>query len=258
MTERCPTYLLPCSTACSRKVKTTLDSIKNVKLYQSEKGYRFSVDALLLEDFISVKGRPAMMEFGTGSGVISLIIAKRLPKSKIVAVEIQESLAALARENVRQNRLEDRIDVLHADIRSLGKRFSPCTFDCIFTNPPFRAMRSGRLNTDREKAVARHEIEISLPDIVRTASRLLKNGGRFYLVYHPFRLVELVVLLRTSGLEPKRMRFVHSRNTEEAKMALIESVKGSGQWLTVEPPFYIYGRGGEYSEGMERIYSDCP
>ncbi len=244
-------------------MESTLDSIKDIKLFQSKKGYRFSVDALLLEDFISAKRFFHGVELGTGSGIISILLAKRYKHIKIYAVEIQKSLAESAKKNVHLNNLKDKIDVLREDIRKLKKQFSPNTFDLVFSNPPFRKTKSGLLNVDKERAVARHEIKISLPEIITTASYLLKNTGRFYVIYNPFRLIELIALLQKARLEPKRMRFVHSRRTgstgrtgNEAKMVLIEAVKGSGQWLTIDPPFYIYEKGSEYTAEMKRVYGN--
>lgn len=235
-------------------MEVTLDSIKDIKLFQSKKGYRFSVDALLLDNFIDVKQCSSGVELGAGSGVISLLLAKRAKNMKIFAVEIQKSLAEYAKRNVELNGLDDRVKVLTDDIKNLKSIFTPDKFDFVFSNPPFRKTRSGRLNSNRERAVARHEIKISLSDLIKTASLLLKNMGRFYLIYHPLRLIELVGLLQKAGLEPKRMRFVHSRAGEEAKMVLIEAVKGSGGWLKIDPPFYIYGKGTDYTDEMKKVY----
>jgi tRNA1Val (adenine37-N6)-methyltransferase len=242
-------------------VDFTLDSIKDIKLFQPKTGYRFSVDALLLEDFINVKRPGNGIELGTGSGIISILLAKRLKNIKIIAVEIQKSLAQCAKRNVELNSLDDRIEVLTEDIKNLKKIFPANKFDFVFSNPPFRKIKSGRLSIDEERAAARHEINIILPELVTTTSYLLKNGGRLYLIYHPFRLIELIGLLHEASLEPKRMRFVHSRRVEsstrigeKAKMVLIEAVKNSGTWLKIEPPFYIYARGSEYTAEMKKLY----
>ena len=133
------------------------------------------------------------------------------------------------------------------DMRELRKEFPANSFDFVFSNPPFRKPKTGRISTDEERAIARHEIEINLPDLVSTAAYLLKHNGRFYMIYHPFRLAELVSLLRESRLEPKRMRFIHSRPGEEAKMVLIEAVKGGGIWLKIDPPLYLYENGNDYT-----------
>ncbi len=241
----------------------TLDSIKDIRLFQPKRGYRFSVDALLLEDFISAKQLNTGIELGAGSGIISILLATRLKTTKIIAVEIQKSLVQCAKRNVELNKLGDRVEILNQDIKNLKKHFPPNKFDFVFSNPPFRKVKSGRLSIDEECAAARHEIKITLNDIITTASYLLKNTGRFYLIYHPFRLIELIGLLHKARLEPKGMRFVHSRRVEsptrtgeEAKMVLIEAVKGSGAWLKIEPPFYIYEKNSDYTAEMKRVYGE--
>lgn len=240
------------------KSNETLDSIKDIKLFQAKNGYRFSVDALLLDNFVTAKRLETGIELGTGSGIISILLAKRLKDAEITAVEIQESLAERAERNVRLNCLEDRIRVLKRDIKELRKEFAANKFDFAFSNPPFRKPRTGLLSMYEERAVARHELEITLPDLIKTASYLLKHAGKFYLIYHPFRLVELIELLRKARLEPKRMRFVHSVAGEEAKMVLIEAVKGSGMWLKILPPLCIYERENRYTPEMKKILEQSP
>ena len=233
----------------------TLDSIKDIKLFQAKDGYRFSIDALLLEHFISAKRLEQGIELGTGSGVISILLAKRLKGARIIAVEIQNSLAERATRNVHLNSLDERIEILEKDIRDLKKIYPANKFDFVFSNPPFRKTKTGRLSIYEERAVARHEIEITLPDLIKTASYLIKHSGKFFLIYHPFRLAELISLLQKAKLEPKRIRFVHSKTGEEAKMVLIEAVKGSGTWLKIAPPLYIYEKGNAYTSELKKILS---
>jgi len=233
----------------------TLDTIKDVKLFQAKDGYRFSVDAVLLEHFISVKKPGNGIELGCGSGVISILLAKRLRSVHIKAVEIQKSLAERARRNVSLNGLDDRIAILSKDVRELKPVYETNSFDFVFSNPPFRKPKTGRISSDEERAVARHEIEMTVSDLVRTAAYLLKHAGRFFLIYHPFRLAELITLLRESKLEPKRMRFVHSMKGEEAKMVMIEAAKGAGVWLTIDPPLYLYETKNDYSPEVKKIFN---
>jgi len=225
----------------------TLDSIKDIKLFQSKKGYRFSIDAVLLEQFISARHSSKGIELGTGSGVISILLAKRLRTIQVKAVELQKTLADKAKRNVKLNDLEDRIEIIQKDIKELKDMYATNSFNFVYTNPPFRMPQTGRMSLDKERAIARHEIEISLQELVSTASYLLKHSGRFYLIYHPFRLIELIFILKGARLEPKRMRFVHSKKGGEAKMVIIEAAKGSGTWLKIEPPLYLYENKKTYS-----------
>jgi tRNA1Val (adenine37-N6)-methyltransferase len=231
----------------------TLDSIRDIKIIQAKDGYRFSIDAVLLENFISAKRLQKGVELGAGSGIISILLAARLKGPKIVAVEVQKSLAERARRNVSLNNLDERIEIIANDMRALKKMFHANTFDFVFSNPPFRKTKTGRLSIYEERAVARHEIEITLPDLIKTAAYLLKHSGRFYLIYHPFRLAEMIEMLRKSKLEPKRMRFVHSKEGDEAKMVLIEAVKGSGTWLKIDPPLYLYDKFSDYTPELKLI-----
>jgi tRNA1Val (adenine37-N6)-methyltransferase len=235
------------------KSNETLDSIKEISLFQAKNGYRFSVDALLLENFMTASRLEKGIELGTGSGVISILLAKRLKNSTITAVELQKSLADRAKRNVRLNEVDTQVEILSQDIAELRNIFHTNSFDFAFSNPPFRKPRTGRMSIHKERAIARHEIELTLPDLLKTASYLLKHSGKFYMIYHPFRLAELISLLRKARLEPKRIRFVHSKSGDEAKMALVESVKGSGTWLKVDPPLYLYGKTGNYTMEMKRI-----
>ncbi|MBI5739985.1 MAG: tRNA1(Val) (adenine(37)-N6)-methyltransferase [Nitrospirae bacterium] len=231
----------------------TLDSIKDIKLFQAKDGYRFSIDALLLEYFISAKRLEKGIELGAGSGIISILLAKRLKHSGIIAVEIQKNLAERARRNVSLNDLEGRVEILEKDMKDLKKIFAANSFDFVFTNPPFRKTETGRLSAYEERAVARHEIVITLPELVKTAARLLKHSGKFFMIYHPFRLAELISLLQKSRLEPKKIRFVHSKAGGEARMVLLEAVKGSGAWLKVSPPLYIYEADSGYTPELKEI-----
>jgi len=230
------------------RANETLDSIKDAKLFQSKKGYRFSIDAVLLEQFISARHSSKGIELGTGSGVISILLAKRLSNIHITAVELQKTLSDRAKRNVKLNDLEERIEIVQKDIKELKDVYATNSFNFGYSNPPFRKSKTGRMSIDKERAIARHEIEISLQELISTASHLLKHSGRFYLIYHPFRLVELISILKESKLEPKRMRFVHSRQGDEAKMVLMEAAKGSGTWLKIEPPLYLYEKGKTYSK----------
>ena len=247
----------------------TLDSIRDIKLYQRERGYRFSLDALLLFDFVRLKAqRPVRIaDLGAGSGVIGLLLAKKYGRAGVCMIELQESLFSLARKNVALNGLEDRVSVIKADINSIAegfflnlkgeepeRRLERESFDAAVSNPPFRKVLSGRICPDEEKAAARHELRMSLPSLIRAARYLIREKGRFFMVYHPERLLEALEQLRTEGFEPKRLRFVHGREGLPAKMMLIESVKGGSPGLSVEDPLFIYDMEGGYTSRVSRIF----
>jgi tRNA1Val (adenine37-N6)-methyltransferase len=232
----------------------TLDSIRDIKIIQKKRGYRFSVDALLLFSFVVIPRCTKIADLGAGSGIISVLLSKRYPESKVYAVELQKDLAGLAIKNVALNGREDRVKVITEDIKKLPEVFKEKYFDLIVSNPPFRRPKTGLLSPEEEKAIARHEIKITIDDILRVAGLILKDKGRLDLIYHPVRLVELFTRMKKYQLEPKRLRFVHSSKGAEAKMVLVEGVKGGRGGLKVDKPLYIYDRIGGYSEEMNEIY----
>jgi tRNA1Val (adenine37-N6)-methyltransferase len=233
----------------------TLDSIRDIRLYQSETGYRFSVDSLLLYDFVNLKKVDSIVDLGAGSGIVGILLAKKYPESYVTLFEIQENLVELAKKNVILNNLQGRVRVIQCDIRGIPTLQIPCGVDLIVSNPPFRRLKSGLLSLGEEKAIARHEIKISLYELVDATSSLLKSKGRLCIIYHPWRLSELIDILKKNRLEPKRLRFVHSRISSEAKMILLEAVKNGRVGLKVDKPFYIYNEKGNYTEEMKKIYN---
>ncbi len=233
----------------------SLDSICGVRLYQRRNGYRFSMDSVLLAGFAVLTRRmKRVVDLGAGSGVVGLILAKRYPWTEVLLVEIQEGLLDLAAKNVGLNGLQRRARVLRADMSSPPRDLAE-GFDAVVSNPPFRRPGTGRISPSDEKALARHEVRLTLTDFARTTSMLLKNKGRLFLVYHPFRLAEAIQAMREHRLEPRRLRFVHPDAGSGASMVLVEAVKDGGVELKVEPPLFIRGRDGTFTEEMEALYS---
>ncbi len=236
----------------------TLDHIRDVKIYQSKKGYRFSVDALLLYSFVHVPLAHKIADLGAGSGVIGLLLSKKYPSADVSLFELQDSLASVAEKNVALNGMGKRVKVIKGDVREMGSLISPVveagSFDVVVSNPPFRKERSGFVNPEEERAVARHEIRLKLPELINAAHYLLKTKGRFFLIHHPGRLAEIVGSLREKRMEVKRLRFVHSSASSEAKMVLLEALHGGRVGLKVERPLFIYDERGEYTEEMLVLY----
>lgn len=236
-------------------MERTLDSIGPIRLHQFKKGYRFSVDALLLADFVDLPRAGRIADLGAGSGIIGLLLAKRYPDARIILYELQTSLAELARKNVVLNHLENRIEVITADLREVRRSLKSHagSYDVIVSNPPFRRVRTGLLSMGEERALARHEISLKLSELASSVSFFLRAKGRFFMIYHPARLPELIETLSPERLEVKRLRFVHSTVSTEAKMVLVEAVSQGRRGIKIEPPFFVYERPGMYSDAMKRI-----
>jgi tRNA1Val (adenine37-N6)-methyltransferase len=211
----------------------------SLQILQKKKGYRFSVDAILLSQFISLRKGEKAIDLGTGCGIVPLLLAKATKAHSFVGIEIQRELAELARRNVALNRLDEHITILHRDFKTLKGVFSPGAFDVVFSNPPYRKRLAGRVNPIPEKAIARHEIKGTLDDLIKMAAYLLPAKGRCYLIYSASRAVDLLFTLRRCNLEPKRLRFVHPKKKEDAKFMLVESVKASGTELKIMEPLVI-------------------
>ncbi len=233
---------------------TSLDGIRDVEVFQNRDGYRFSVDALLLYSFVRVKHVETILDLGAGSGIIGLLLAKKYCLSRVILVELQESLVKLAERSVAHNGLADRVKVEQADITDIRGRFDPMSSDLVVSNPPFRTVASGRISLGEEKAVARHEMRLRLSDLAAAASCLLRARGRFCMIYHPERIAEVVDTFRQNRMEPKRIRFVHNKCDAVSKMVLIEAVKEGRAGLRIESPLFVYNRDGSYTAELKEMY----
>lgn len=258
----------------------TLDGIRDIRLYQSRSGYRFSVDALLLFSFVNLPRVGQIADLGAGSGIVGILLAKKYPASRVTLIELQEGLAALAEKNIALNALKERVVAVRADVKALPfrqrtvgcvqagaqgaaevsdeaglvGRLSAGWYDLAVSNPPFRRARSGKISEGDEKALARHELALTLSDVVEAASMLLKHHGRFCIIHLPERLTDVIEVMRVNALEPKRVRFVHSHILSDAKMVLIEAVKGGKAGLKVERPLCIYDHSRTYTEEVRALY----
>jgi chaperonin GroEL len=233
------------------RMRTTLDGIRDIRVYQRSDGYRFSLDAVLLYSFVNLRKASRIADLGSGSGVVGLLLANKYAEAQVMLVEIQEILYGLSLRNITLNGLESRVEALKADIKDLS--IGAGEFDLVVSNPPFRKPLTGRISADTEKAIARHELALGIGDLAGASSRLLRNRGRCALVHHPLRLTELMDELRKARLEPKRLRFVHGKRDSEAKMVLLEAVRNGRPGLKVERPLFVYENDGEYTAEVRRI-----
>lgn len=224
------------------------------KIIQNPAGFCFGMDAVLLSGFTRVKDGERVLDLGTGTGIIPILLEAKTQGSHFSGLEIQKSMAEMARRSVKMNGLEQKIDIVTGDIKKAGQIFNRASFDVITCNPPYMNHSHGLKNPELPKAIARHEVLCSLEDVVREAAGLLKPGGRFYLVHRPHRLIEIITALTYYKLEPKRMKLVHPYINKDANMVLIEAIRGARSMIKVESPIIVFqGYSGEYDPP---VYSD--
>ena len=228
----------------------------DIVVLQKKRGYRFSIDALLLTHFVRIRKGAWIVEFGTGSAVIAMVIAKRYPTAVVHALEIQPQIADMARRSVEANGLLDRVTIHNEDARAVTKLFTERRFDAAVFNPPYRKRNSGRINPAREKAVARHEIAGSLSLFLDAAGSIVTRGASVYTIYPARRCVDLITAMRAQKIEPKRMRMVHSHIGSRAEFVMVEGIKGAGEEMSVMPPLFLYRETNVYSEEMSAIFRE--
>ena len=223
-------------------------------LHQAPHGYRFALEAFLLADFVSAISADPLIDLGTGCGVVALLLARRFPHIRLVGLELQRSLAVLAQRNVVCNGLQHRIAIVQGDIRQVPSLFSSEAFSTVVCNPPYRAVGNGRLNPNSEKAIARHELAVTLPQLVQAAQHLLCRRGLLVMVYHPSRLSELCTQLEAAHLRLRRLRLVHATTQAPASIMLVEAIRDGRDVLTVLPPLWVYEASGGYTAEMQAIF----
>ncbi|MGN0438904.1 MAG: tRNA1(Val) (adenine(37)-N6)-methyltransferase [Lachnospiraceae bacterium] len=227
---------------------------KGYKIIQKPKGFCFGMDAVLLSNFANVKKGQKVLDLCTGSGVVPLLLAGHTDAEKIYGLEIQEEYADMANRSVCLNQLEQRITITRGDVKEIKNIYTPASFSVVTANPPYMTHHHGLENDYEPKTIARHEVLLSLEDVVAGASYVLKQKGCFYLIHKPFRLAEIIRIMKAYHLEPKRIRFVHPYIDKEPTMVLIEGVKGGKERVTIEPPLIVYQGKNQYTKEIYDIY----
>ncbi|HWQ60837.1 MAG TPA: tRNA1(Val) (adenine(37)-N6)-methyltransferase [Negativicutes bacterium] len=229
--------------------------IGGLKIIQRADQFRFSLDAVLLAHFATVKKAAAAVDLGAGTGVLGLLLAARGAKS-VTGVEMNPELADMARRSIGVNGLDDRLAVLCADVRSIKDAglLAARRWDLVVTNPPYRTPGGGAISPRGALAAARHELAGGVDDFVTAAAFLLKERGRLAMVHLPERLADIVAAMRGAGLEPKRLRLVHSTPDKAAKLLLVEGARGAKPGLAVMPPLFVYGGDGRYGREIMAYY----
>ena len=224
------------------------------QIIQNEEKFCFGMDAVLLSGFAKVKPGERVLDMGTGTGIIPILLSAKTEAEHLTALEIQEESADMARRSVEMNGLSDKISVVTGDIKEASALFGKAVFDVVTTNPPYMNDNHGLKNPELPKAIARHEVLCSLEDVIREASFVLKPNGRFYMVHRPFRLAEIFAVMQKYKLEPKAMRLVHPFADKEPNMVLIEGLKGGKSMIKIAPPLIVYKEPGVYTDEIYDVY----
>lgn len=224
--------------------------VNGYEIIQHPGKFCFGMDAVLLSNFARVKKGERVLDLGTGTGIIPILLTAKTQGEKFVGLEIQEESADMARRSAMHNRLEHKVEIITGDIKEAATIFGPASFDVITTNPPYMIGNHGIANALDTKAIARHEVLCTLDDILRESAKLLRPGGRFFMVHRPFRLAEILSKMVEVKIEPKRMRMVHPFIEKEPNMVLIEGMRGGNPRMTVERPLIVYKETGVYSDEL--------
>ena len=225
-----------------------------LKIIQNSKRFCFGMDAVLLSGFVRAKPGDHVLDLGTGTGIIPILLSAKTQAEKLTGLEIQQASAEMAERSVALNALTGRIDIVTGDIREAKALFGASVFDVVTTNPPYMIAEHGLKNPTDEKSIARHEVLCTLEDVISQAAAVLKPGGHFYMVHRPFRLAAIMTLMCAFRLEPKRMRLVYPYADKEPVMVLVEGVRGGNPRMQVEKPLIIYSEPGVYTEELRMDY----
>ena len=228
---------------------------KGLKIIQNKKWFCFGIDSVLLSDFAKeIKNNSTVLDLGSGTGIISILLSKKINAKKIVGIEIQKEVYEMSKKSIILNDLEN-VDFINEDIKNLNKIIENNSCDAIVTNPPYMKKNSGIKNENEMKLISRHEIKCNIEDIIKVSSKLLKDNGELYMVHRPDRIVGIIEFLRKYKIEPKKIRFVYSKKGENSNLVLIKAVKNAGEFLKIEKPLYIYDENNKYTDEVLEIYN---
>ena len=228
----------------------------NLKIIQNTTGFCFGIDSVLLSDYAkNLKNGSKVVDIGTGTGIIGILLCAKSKLSHITGIEIQSEVAQMAERSIQLNHLGNKFDVLNINIKEVFDYLEPNAVDCIVTNPPYIKLNSGAQNIEKKKLISRHEIECNLEDIIKISYKLLKSKAEFYMVHRAERIVDIMYLLRKYKLEPKQVRFVQSKLNSSPNLVLFRCVKDGGNALKIDEPLIIYNEDGTYTDEIYKIYN---
>ena len=232
---------------------------KGLKVIQNNKGFCFGIDSVILSDFAkNIKDNSRVVDLGTGSGVIGLLLCNKTKLKEIIGIEIQKDVANMAKRSIRLNNLENMFQIVNENINDIFVQgiLNKNQYDVVVMNPPYKEVGTGKQNEDEVKLISRHEIKAKLSDFIATASNLLKDKGEVYIVHKPERTIDIMQKMRENKIEPKEMKIVYPYKNAEASLILIKGVKGGKKFFKIMEPLYIYENNGEYTEQIKQIYNE--
>ena len=229
---------------------------EDLKIIQNTKGFCFGIDSVLLSDFAkNIKKNSTIVDLGTGTGIISILLSKKTEAKKIYGIELQEEVCDMASRSVLLNNLQDKIEIINKNIKNISDTLGINVCDVVVTNPPYKKYGTGLLNEDDSKIISRYEKECTVEDVIKQSFKILKDKGLFYMVHRPDRLVDIIYLMRKYKIEPKEIRIVYSNIKSKAVLVLIKGIKNAGEELKVLSPLYIYNEDGTYTDEVLKIYN---
>ncbi len=229
---------------------------KDLKIIQNKDGFCFGIDAVLLSDFSkNIKKGSRVLDLGTGTGIISILLCAKTQLKNIIGVEVQKDVYDMAVRSAKLNDLEDKFEIINDNILNLNNKFERNSFDVIVTNPPYKKHNTGVENDTQKKLISRHEVLATLDDFINISSKLLKDKGEFYMVHRPERMVDIFSLMRKYKIEPKEVRLVFSNEKVPPKMVLIKGVRNGREYLKFRENLYIYKEDGLYTDEILKIYN---
>ncbi len=228
---------------------------KGLKIIQDKRGFRFGIDAVLLANFAHIKKGTTVLDLGTGTGIIPILLAGKTEAKEIIGLEIQPQMVEMAKRSILLNKMQDRVNIIEGDIKEVSKVFKSRKIDTIITNPPYINNGSGLLNKEQAITISRHEVKCTLKDLINNSAKILKTGGKFNMVHRPERLADIIYLMRQYKIEPKKIRFIYSSYNTCSNLMLIEGIKDGKPQINILEPLYIYNEKGEYSSEINKIYN---
>jgi len=225
-----------------------------LRVIQDPKRFCFGIDAVLLTGVVRAGRSERLLDLGTGTGIIPILLTAKTKCESFTGLEIQRESVDMARRSIRLNKLDDTVTIDEGDIRLAAGIYKPSAFDVVTVNPPYMPAGGGLVNETSPKAIARHELLCTLEDVISSAATVLKPRGRLYMVHRPQRLADIIMLMRSQGLEPKFLRFVYPHSDKAPNMVLLSASKGGNPMLDVAPPLIVYGPDGQYTHEVREIY----